>query len=52
MTDIAITELLAGLGLTGEPATRARAIHEDAGVTNARKQGCLRTIMEALPKPL
>ena len=38
MTDIAITELLASLGLTGEVATRAQAILEDAGVTNARKQ--------------
>ena len=38
MTDIAITELLASLGLTGEVATRARGILEDAGVTNARKQ--------------
>jgi len=38
VTDIAITELLASLGLTGEVATRAQAILEDAGVTNARKQ--------------
>jgi hypothetical protein len=38
VTDIAITELLTNLGLTGEVATRARGILEDAGVTNARKQ--------------
>ena len=38
MTDIAISELLTSLGLTGEAATRARGILEDAGVTNARKQ--------------
>lgn len=38
MTDIAIADLLAKLGLSGEAATRARGILEDAGVTNARKQ--------------
>jgi len=38
VTDIAITELLATLGLSGGVVTRARGILEDAGVTNARKQ--------------
>jgi hypothetical protein len=37
-TDIAIEELLAGLGLTGEVAVAARRILEVDGVTNPRKQ--------------
>jgi hypothetical protein len=37
-TDIAIEELLAGLGFTGEAARDARRILESEGVTNPRKQ--------------
>src|SRR4051812_10809154 len=37
MQDVAIAELLAGLGLRGADAALARAVLEDAGVTNPRK---------------
>jgi len=38
MTDVAIADLLEGLGLTGEDAVVGRRILEEAGVTNPRKQ--------------
>lgn len=38
MDDVAIDELLAGLGLEGGAAERARAVLVEAGLTNARKQ--------------
>ena len=38
MSDVPIDELLQTLGLTGDLATRGRAILEEAGITNPRKQ--------------
>lgn len=38
MTDVAIDELLASLGLEGDAAALGRAALEDAGLTNPRKQ--------------
>ena len=38
MTDLAITDLLASLGLEGSNADQARSVLEQAGLTNQRKQ--------------
>jgi hypothetical protein len=37
MTDVALTEFLASLGLSGPDAMKARAILEEEGITNPRK---------------